>query len=171
VGGGLALLLLGLVVVAALEENAGSLTDAEATSSLGDTNRDDQQDQSLVEGTEPSATESLAAEQATGAIGDDPPATQATSNPSFDCARATTRVENMICASDELAALDRKLAASFQRVMAAAGSDGPAVRQDQLVWIQQVNSGCADPQCVAQALRDRTTVLDALMELSEAYGQ
>lgn len=42
--------------------------------------------------------------------------------PSFDCAKAESSAEELVCADDKLAALDRRLAKRFANAMDAAGS-------------------------------------------------
>lgn len=127
--------------------------------------------QGAGDGSETAAADSLAAaQQAADALAETSAARQTTSNPSFDCGKATLRVEKMVCASDELAMLDRQLATSFEKAIAVVGAEASALRQDQVSWINQVNTSCGDPQCVGQALRDRTQVLDAVTEIGNSLG-
>ena len=44
--------------------------------------------------------------------------------PSFDCTRAAGQVETLICNDAELAALDRKLAAAYDRALERVAQDG-----------------------------------------------
>lgn len=92
-----------------------------------------------------------ALESPAGAPADTPVAAVTTSNPSFDCSKATLAVEKVICASDELAALDRQLAAGFQQASINAGAGADGVRSDQIAWIEQVGRECSDEPCVALA--------------------
>lgn len=104
-----------------------------------------------------------AAQQEVDALAGNSAGRPTASNPSFDCAKATLRVEEIVCASDELAT-------SFEKAMAVVGEEASTLRQDQISWINQVNTSCGDPQCVGQALRDRTQVLGALTEIGNSLG-
>jgi hypothetical protein len=85
----------------------------------------------------------------------------ATPRASFDCARASTRVERMICGNAELGALDRGIAIFY-----ASGRRNPrpgrAVRE-QREWLTTRN-GCETRACLRQAMMER------LWDLSEAAG-
>ncbi len=65
--------------------------------------------------------------------------------PGFDCAKAKSIVEHTICADPALAAADRKMAHTFMKILAGAGSDA---RQEILIaqntWLKQI-SDCAPP--------------------------
>lgn len=81
--------------------------------------------------------------------------------PSFDCARAATRVEHMICADPELRALDLGVARFY-----ASGRRNPrpgrAVRE-QREWLT-TRDGCDTRACLRAAMSER------LWRLSEAVG-
>lgn len=86
--------------------------------------------------------------------------------PSFDCAKAGTRVEHMICASQTLAAMDSELAAVYRSAL--AGQPGsPAnqrIRRAQIAWLRLRNR-CTTEACVKRIYQSR---LDDL--LSEVGG-
>jgi uncharacterized protein len=59
----------------------------------------------------------------------------AAGNPSFDCDRARHPVEQMICADDELAALDVAVARAYASALARApASEVKHIRTDQNAW-------------------------------------
>ncbi|WP_051356734.1 lysozyme inhibitor LprI family protein [Azorhizobium doebereinerae] len=61
----------------------------------------------------------------------------AADGPSFDCKAARTKVEKAICADPALAALDRRIAAAYQKVMGALDADGKAaLRADQRIFVE-----------------------------------
>jgi uncharacterized protein YecT (DUF1311 family) len=74
--------------------------------------------------------------------------------PSFDCTKAGTSIEKMICADPELAASDAQLAKNYKAALAAAGENAGAVKQNQRNFISKRNQ-CTTPQCVAQAYSAR----------------
>jgi uncharacterized protein YecT (DUF1311 family) len=68
---------------------------------------------------------------------------QPASNPSFDCRKATTPVEKLICSVPELGALDRKMAEAFRQILAEAPvANRPAIIDSQLDWMQDRATGC-----------------------------
>lgn len=85
------------------------------------------------------------------------PATAAAARtlPSFDCRRARTRSEHMVCGSDGLAALDRTMSSQFYSAL----SNGDAATRAELRRTRDrflaYRERCPDEACVAQAYRDR----------------
>lgn len=73
---------------------------------------------------------------------------------SFDCTRAGTRVEKMICADAELSRLDSELGALYGDLRRNAGSNEAALKRDQRTWLKERNA-CTDSACLAQAYRER----------------
>jgi tetratricopeptide (TPR) repeat protein len=83
--------------------------------------------------------------------------------PSFNCAKARRPVEKAICASPELANLDREINAVNTKVVRLAGKDGRAMQREQDDFIARRNAafGRADYDLQA-AMRQR---LDHLLTL------
>ncbi|NML15548.1 lysozyme inhibitor LprI family protein [Azohydromonas caseinilytica] len=71
---------------------------------------------------------------------------------SFDCAKARTRVEKLICGDGTVSGLDDQLGRAFKQL--AAEVDAAALRQDQLAWMAERNR-CADASCLARSYRAR----------------
>ena len=88
-----------------------------------------------------------------------PSAHAQTSGPSFDCKRATSQVNRLICASPELSALDRKLADDFHAVLYQGGIDPAAVSADQDHWLHKVRNACTTSACIAAAYQTRDSDL------------
>jgi uncharacterized protein YecT (DUF1311 family) len=64
--------------------------------------------------------------------------------PSFDCSRARTNMELLICADKELTLLDSILGDLYWNVFESLNSQNQRVlRQKQRVWIEQRNNKCA----------------------------
>jgi uncharacterized protein len=95
-------------------------------------------------------------------------------DPAFDCARAEGSVEEMICADDELAALDRELAAVYAAAVQKAVDERPPVlKAEQRGWIKGRNEcwKSDDPRsCVEDAYRLRIAELQARYRLVAARG-
>lgn len=68
---------------------------------------------------------------------------------SFDCAKANTKVEHIICDNPEISKLDEALAQSYKDVLQNA-SKANAIKQAQKQWLKQRN-GCGDADCVRRA--------------------
>ena len=75
---------------------------------------------------------------------------------SFDCTKARTRVEHMICSESGLSRLDEQLAALFRT--AVAGPDGALIRRQQMEWYRQ-RERCEDDACVENAFHSRIAEL------------
>lgn len=89
------------------------------------------------------------------------PPLRASVTPSFDCAKAASRVEKMICADDELAVLDRELARSFRELRSVAGEDRAEFEADQRNWRVAERDACASVDCIASVTRERVALLNA----------
>jgi uncharacterized protein len=78
---------------------------------------------------------------------------------SFDCTKAASQVEKLICAEDELSRLDDELAAAYRAV---SGDPGAAdqVRRDQRQWLA-VRNACRDRACIKSAYDRRLADLRA----------
>ena len=77
--------------------------------------------------------------------------------PSFDCARATNKVEQMVCSSQELAILDLSVANAYRDAMARVDTDYDRrqLKDAQLFWLQEVRGKCQDAACVKAAYEVR----------------
>ncbi len=95
--------------------------------------------------------------------------------PSFDCAKvAAGSIEEMICADDALAALDRKLAEVYAAASKKAANEHPPVlKAEQRGWIKGRNE-CwkADDRrrCVEDSYRLRIAELEVRYRLVPAKG-
>ncbi len=83
----------------------------------------------------------------------------AADGPSFDCTRVTSLVNRTICASPELSARDRDLAAHFDALLAQPGTDGAALRREEGRWLREVRDACPDAACIARAYAARDSEL------------
>ena len=83
---------------------------------------------------------------------------------SFDCAKAATTVEHLICRHDVLSALDDALAATYRQASALAQPGASEPKASQRLWLKRRNA-CNDADCVAAAYQSR------IAELEDAIGQ
>lgn len=71
-------------------------------------------------------------------------------SPAFDCGKAGTDVERMICSDPGLAAMDVQLASAVR----AAANDA-AITEAQKTWLHDVRDACADTNCLHTAYQQR----------------
>lgn len=91
---------------------------------------------------------------------------------SFDCSKASSKSEKLICGSNELSNLDSKLAEKYQVAYAASGS----VAQEKLVvaqraWLGFVRLNCEDEECIAILYKARIDQLEGLAKSNANEGR
>ena len=64
------------------------------------------------------------------------PAAGIAASPSFDCAKANSAAEELICAEDALAQLDARMAQTYAQALTAAMDDADTLRAMQRGWIK-----------------------------------
>lgn len=65
---------------------------------------------------------------------------------SFDCKKASGKVEKMICADTELSALDENLSKAFKEALTST-DDRDQLKKEQFTWMRERNK-CQDVSCV-----------------------
>lgn len=88
----------------------------------------------------------------------------ADSAPSFDCAKARTKVETAICASATLSALDQRIAAAYAKAMSRLDPAGQAaLKADQRIFLDVRNSFFGTPDYDLKSdLSERAAWLDRI---------
>ena len=76
---------------------------------------------------------------------------------SYDCAKAGTKVEKMICADPELSKLDKDLSSVYSKVLKES-SDPSALKQQQREWTKERNK-CVNSECIKTKYQDQITSL------------
>lgn len=83
---------------------------------------------------------------------------------SFDCAKASSAVEKMVCANPDLSRLDEQLNGAYRRAVERVG-DRPAMRAWQRAWLRSHTlADCKDAACVKLAYGARIKLLDAAVK-------
>jgi uncharacterized protein YecT (DUF1311 family) len=77
-------------------------------------------------------------------------------SPSFDCAKAGTDVERMVCSDQTIASMDVQLAARMKSLASDA-----AAGEAEKAWLHDVRDVCADSNCVHTAYQQRLSELGA----------
>lgn len=80
-------------------------------------------------------------------------------SPSFDCAKASTQVEQIICSDRNIASLDRRLAAVYADLRSNEES-GDYFRSDQKEWLKKTRAPCTDARCLEEAYSSRIDELE-----------
>jgi uncharacterized protein len=76
---------------------------------------------------------------------------------SFDCAKAASKVEKLICSDAGLSKLDEELNVAYKTALQDA-KQTDTIKQAQKQWMKERNS-CADVGCVKQAYEERLSTL------------
>jgi len=79
-------------------------------------------------------------------------------SPSFDCAKASTGPERLICSDRDLAKLDVQLGQSYSKAVGSA-ADKKKMQLDQLDWLKRERNACSDKPCMAGAIEQRIKAL------------
>jgi uncharacterized protein len=88
---------------------------------------------------------------------------------SFDCAKASTQVEKLICADEKLSGLDDQLTAAYKTASETA-TDKTALKTQQRDWLKKKRNSCKDAECLTKAYQDRIAELDKLETLASTVS-
>lgn len=87
------------------------------------------------------------------------PAPQAVKiSPSFDCGKASTAAERLICSSNELAQADVQLAQAYKAALGNA-ADKAGLKKEQASWLKNQRNICTDANTMLKAYQERTSQL------------
>lgn len=81
---------------------------------------------------------------------------------SFDCNKAQSAVEKMICADQQLRELDEYLGRYYAAARAAVGTGASCLQTDQAQWLKVTRGACRDGACLRSVYLDRLAELDPL---------
>ena len=77
----------------------------------------------------------------------------------FDCNKASTFVDKVICSDSRLTSMDDQLGRLYKDALAAS-SDITALKTEQKAWLSSRNQ-CKDSDCIMKAYADRISALSA----------
>lgn len=80
---------------------------------------------------------------------------------SFDCAKASTKVEKLICSDGDTANTDSNLAETYRTALSRS-NDKAALKQAQRDWIAKVRNACGDTECLTKVMEARIQVLSVV---------
>lgn len=79
---------------------------------------------------------------------------------SFDCSKAASVTEKLICSDAETSALDGKLQQAYKTALTATDAPGrKALAKEQRNWIKYTRGTCQDTVCLRQIYNDRIALL------------
>jgi uncharacterized protein YecT (DUF1311 family) len=81
--------------------------------------------------------------------------------PSFDCTKASTRAEKMVCGNSELATLDQEMATNYKKAIDAVKENNYSkneLKNEQIAWLKTLKL-CPDEACLAQSYKQRNNDL------------
>lgn len=81
---------------------------------------------------------------------------------SFDCKKAQSRVEKMVCADANLSDLDEHLGRYYEGARIELQESEACFKTDQTRWLKSVRNVCSDSTCIKTAYLNRLSELDAL---------
>jgi uncharacterized protein YecT (DUF1311 family) len=86
--------------------------------------------------------------------------------PSFDCAKAIYRSEQLVCSSPELAVLDLAMANAYRDAAARVGTKErkAILRNVQNHWLRKVREECADAACLTGMYNQRISELKTIQQ-------
>jgi len=92
-------------------------------------------------------------------------AASASPHASFDCAKAATPVEKLVCSDDDLATLDVEMAAVFGKLVATNPENVASIRESQRAWLGERGQCLTDKRpaqlsCLKDRYRQRQATLE-----------
>lgn len=81
---------------------------------------------------------------------------------SFDCAKAKTKVEKLVCADPALSKQDETMQSAYQNAYKRT-ADPAELKIEQRRWLE-VRNACKDSRCLVQAYRERLDRLNAILD-------
>jgi len=74
--------------------------------------------------------------------------------PSFNCAKASTNVEHLICNSATVSGLDTDLSDTYKEALSMT-ADNKWIKDEQVEWNKNVRNSCQDEACLIKAYEER----------------
>jgi uncharacterized protein YecT (DUF1311 family) len=80
---------------------------------------------------------------------------------SFDCGKATTKVEMIICSDHELSKLDESLSNAYKKILKLTNRKQDMI-ESQREWLKRVRNKCKNAECIRNAYEGRIKKLRSL---------
>ncbi len=85
----------------------------------------------------------------------------------FDCGKAQTEVEKLICTTEVVSELDDRVTAAYKKALSVA-SDPDRIKAEQVTWLRERRNRCADAACLQQVYEDRRGQLHAAIRAAQS---
>lgn len=82
---------------------------------------------------------------------------------SFDCDKAQSKIEKLICMDTGLSALDDALSKVYRETLGLAQNRQKAIKEQQR-WLKEIRNACHDADCLKKVYQDR---IDELAQVTE----
>jgi len=91
--------------------------------------------------------------------------------PSFDCLKASTNIEKLICNNKDLSVLDGLLAHAYKKTqsMEKNSAKKDEVRKRQVDWTKNIRNACKDANCLNTVYSERIASEFAGFEITDSY--
>ncbi|WP_156184291.1 lysozyme inhibitor LprI family protein [Cellvibrio sp. pealriver] len=89
---------------------------------------------------------------------------------SFDCAKASSKTEKLICADAELSSLDEKLAQTY-KLARENSTDKETLKRQQIEWIKGNIKNCTEVACLKSHYKRRISELEQQISEMETSGE
>ncbi len=89
---------------------------------------------------------------------------------SFDCGKAASPVEKMVCSDAQLSELDSLLAKAYKKVLADSPKTVGALKARQRTWLSEKRDKCQDADCLKKVYNDRLAELNSAGSAAAAPG-
>jgi len=86
----------------------------------------------------------------------------------FDCAKANSAVEKLICSDNALSKADEELSNIYSQALASSATP-PEFKKEQINWIRAKRDTCRNRECIAEAYKKRIEVLSGPAPVEEYY--
>lgn len=87
----------------------------------------------------------------------------------FDCAKATSAIENLICSNDTLSQLDDKNTALYRDYKSICKDENLAIH-DQRDWLVHTRNACLDASCLEDVYQKRNAYLNSRVENNNLHN-
>jgi uncharacterized protein len=77
----------------------------------------------------------------------------------FNCAKASSDIEKMICGNPELSRMDEGLRAAYKEASSEASDPAP-LSADQNLWLKKIRNACRDASCLKRVYQERIADLN-----------
>ncbi|PUA29736.1 MAG: hypothetical protein B0W54_03975 [Cellvibrio sp. 79] len=88
-------------------------------------------------------------------------AVSSTQAASFDCTKASTSIEKLVCSSPTASNLDERLSAVYKTALEQA-TDKDSLKQQQRIWLKERRNSCKDETCIFNAYQARLVELNKM---------